>query len=267
MHRAPQPGTLCFAISLIALGILAFVYRDFAMVWQPVAPWFPSRTALVYVAGFIELACGIGLLFPGSARMAIRILFPFVILWSLLKVPDIVTAPLVEGSWSGLGELTILVSGAWVLFASLTGASHTLAIAGRRFPMAFILFGASLPAIGLSHFVYHGGTYSLIPAWMPYRAAFVYITGAGQIASGLGVLFNILPRVAAWAEVIQIALYTGLIWIPSIFLQHTNYLPEFFTKPDMRLALTASAISWTIGAAALLVAQSIPAKSSVARDA
>jgi len=267
MHRAPQPATLLFAIGLIALGILAFVYRDFAMGWQPVAPWFPWRTAFVYLAGLIELACGIALLFPASAPIAIRILFPWLILWSLLKAPAIFAAPLNPGVWLGLGELTILLAGGWVLFSSLTGSSQFLTIAGRRFPMAFILFAVSLLPVGLSHFVYHQGTYMLVPAWMPFRAAFVYITGAGQIASGLGVLFNVLPRIAAFAEAVQISLYTLLIWLPSIFLQHTHYLSEFFPKPDLRLALTASAISWTIGAAALLVAQSIPAKSSVARDA
>ena len=33
---------------MIGLGILALVYGDFAMVWQPVAPWIPGRTALAY---------------------------------------------------------------------------------------------------------------------------------------------------------------------------------------------------------------------------
>ncbi len=63
-----QPALTLFAIGLIGLGVLALVFRDFAMVWQPVAPWFPGRTALAYIAGVLEVCVGGGLLFPRRAR-------------------------------------------------------------------------------------------------------------------------------------------------------------------------------------------------------
>ena len=48
-----------FAVGMIGLGILALVYGDFALVWQPVAPWVPGRTTLAYGSGVIMLLGGL----------------------------------------------------------------------------------------------------------------------------------------------------------------------------------------------------------------
>jgi hypothetical protein len=61
-------------------------------------------------------------------------------------------------------------------------------------------------------------------------------------------LFNVLPRVAAYAEAGQITLYTLLVWAPALFAAPT------------RLNYTAFFVSWIFGAAAWAVAQNIPAK-------
>ena len=73
------------------------------------------------------------------------------------------------------------------------------------------------------------------------------LTGTGQIASGLGVLFNVLPRVAAYAEAAQITTYTFLVWAAAFLAAHT------------RLNITGFFVSWIFGAAAWAVAQNIPA--------
>ena len=116
--------------------------------------------------------------------------------------------------------------------------------------MARILFAVSVVPIGLSHIFYPKETADFVPHWLPYRECWAYLTGIGQIASGLGVLFNVLPRIAAWAEAGQIMLYTLLVWAPAIV-----------TAPTTRLPWTAFFISWIIAAAACAVAQNIPSKS------
>ena len=116
MTRSQTCATL-FAVGMIGLGILALIYGDFALVWQPVAPWIPGRTALAYASGVLMLLGGIGLLFNATVAWSIRILFPYLIIWALLKVPALFVAPGMEAVWLGLGELTVLLSGGWVLFA------------------------------------------------------------------------------------------------------------------------------------------------------
>ena len=51
MTRSQQPALTLFAVGMIGLGVLALVYGDFALVWQPVAAWVPGRMALAYLIG------------------------------------------------------------------------------------------------------------------------------------------------------------------------------------------------------------------------
>src|SRR6202035_4606715 len=121
MTRSQQPALTLFAVGMIGLGILALIYGDFALVWQPVAAWVPGRTGLAYVSGLVMLLGGIGLLLRASAAMSIRILFPYLVVWLLLKVPALVVAPQMEAVWLGFGELAVLLAGGWTLFARLAG--------------------------------------------------------------------------------------------------------------------------------------------------
>src|SRR5258708_33511284 len=110
---AQQPALTLFAVGMIGLGILALVYGDFAMVWQPVAPWIPGRTVLAYASGLIMLFGGVGLLITATAAWSARILFPYLIVWLLLKVPALVVAPRMEAAWLWLGGIALLLAGGW----------------------------------------------------------------------------------------------------------------------------------------------------------
>jgi uncharacterized membrane protein len=248
---------------MIGLGILALVYGDFALVWQPVAPWIPGRTVLAYGSGLIMVLGGVALLLRATSTWSIRILFPYLIVWLMLKVPALLVAPQMEAVWLGFGELAVLMAGGWVLFANLArlrqGSLLTFATGENGIHLAKILFAVSLLPIGLSHIVYVQQTADLVPAWLPYRVGWAYLTGAGQIACGLGVLFSIYPRVAANAEAGMISLFTLLVWGPAIL-----------AAPTKRLPWTAFFISWAIASAAWVVAQNItpkrPAKSDRMAD-
>jgi uncharacterized membrane protein len=248
-----QPSLGLLAIGLIGLGVVGLCVGDFAMVWQPVAPWFPARTALAYAAALLMLVCGVGLFFRSTSVRAIRILFPYLIVWQLLKLPALFVAPKIEGVYLGFGELAVLLAGGWTLFARLADVrlpawlAWTTGDKGVR--IARYYFAVWIIPIGLSHLIYSKQTAAFVPAWLPYKTGWAYLTGAGQMASGLGILFGVLPRVAAWAEAGQITLYTLLVWLPALF-----------AAPRARLPWTALWISWTIGAAAWVVAQNAAPK-------
>lgn len=255
MTRNQQPAVTLIAVGLIGLGVLALVYGDFAMVWQPVASWVPGRTLLAYGSGLLMLFGGMGLVLQATAAWSIRILFPYFIVWFLLKLPAVVVEPTIVAVWLGVGELAVLLAGGWVLFAKLAdlqaGSPLAFVTGDNGIRLARFLFAVALVPIGLSHIVYVKETAALVPAWLPNRAGWAYLTGAGQIACGLGVLFSILPRVAALAEGAMLSLFTLLVWGPAIL-----------AAPTTRLPWTAFFISWVIAAAAFAVAQNIVPKST-----
>jgi uncharacterized membrane protein len=255
MTRSQQPALTLFSVGMVGLGILALIYCDFALVWQPVARWVPGRTGLAYGAGLIMLLGGIGLLFRATAAWSARILFPYLIVWVLLKVPALIVAPQIEGVWLGIGELAVLLSGGWVLFIRLGGIREdsifAFATSENGLRVARILFAVSLIPIGLSHLMYTKETAALVPAWLPYRTGWAYLTGVGQMACGVGVLFSLYPRVAAMTEAGMLSLFTLLVWIPAIV-----------AAPRTRLPWTAFFISWAISAGAWLVACNVEARKS-----
>lgn len=252
MNKSQQPALALFVIGLIGLGVLALHYADFALVWQPVPAWVPARPAVAVGSGILMLALAAGLLFSRTCAWSVRILFPYLVLWACLKIPEVIAGFRHEGAWLGLGELTLLLSGGWTLFARLSQLSEgsTLGfLAGERgLRSARYLFAVSIIPIGLSHIVYLDVTAGYVPHWLPFRKSWAVLTGAGQIASGLGVLFNVLPRIAAYAEALQIMTYTFLVWAAALLASHS------------RLNITAFFISWIFGAAAWAVAQNVPPK-------
>ena len=253
--RDLQPGASLLAVGLAAMGALSVIYRDFAYNWQRV-PAFPGREVAAVVCGLFMISASAGLLFRATTAVAIRALFPFLLAWVCLYLPAMIAMPKVEGVWLAVGEIAMLLAGGWVLFARLSGLeevaffSRITGMKGVR--IAEILFGLAVLPVGLSHLFYPKITVSLIPGWLPFRMGLAYLTGIGQMACGLAILFSPWRRTAALVEASMLALFAFLVWGPDTWFAAT---PKMAGAPvGLRFALTAFLITWVIGAAALLVA-------------
>src|SRR2546429_9388161 len=94
--RIASMGHAAFAATLIALGILGLIKRDFAPVWQPVPEGLPARAVLIYLRALIPLASAIALLWQRAAAAAARMLLAYLLLWFLLvRLPHLVISPTV----------------------------------------------------------------------------------------------------------------------------------------------------------------------------
>lgn len=260
LETAQQPALALAVVGLFGLGALGLIYGDFASVWQPVAAWIPGRTGLAYVVAALECLVACGLVFQSTSRYAVRILFPGVILWQLLRVPELILGGRHEGAYLGWGETALLLAGGWTLFARLADLRDDSPLAflqsEKSVRLARMYLGLCIIPIGLSHIVYMDPTVHLIPMWLPNRPFFAWLTGLGQIASGLGMLFNVLPRVAAYAESAQLWIYTLLIWVPCVlFGPNTDVQVMFGTSA--RMPWTALLVTWLPAACALAVAQNV----------
>jgi len=214
-------GRKALALILIGLGLRGLWIGEFAGPWQRIPiDNLPGQTVWAYVTAVVELAVGLALLWRRTALPASWALLIFTTLWAvLLKVPAVVAMPAMEATWLGLGEITVIVAAAWLLFLTRAGlragAPADLPVSKPGIVAARTLYALSLPAIGLSHFFYLPQTIGFVPGWMPYPAFWACLTGAGDIAAGLGILLGIFPRLAASLEAAMLMAITLLVWLPG----------------------------------------------------
>ncbi len=250
--RQQQLARTLFALSIASLGILAFVYSHLGLAWYSVPAWVPWRGGFTFASGIILLSCGVGLLVRRFAQISACILFPYLVIWLLMRVPTLVSTPLIAVVWENAAEIATLVVGAWVLFARLdelrekspwrfaTGANGMRAVR--------MLLGLSLVAFGVAHFAYVPQTVRLVPPWLPFRNSLAYVTGTFHVAAGIGVLFSIYPRLAAMMEALMLGLFTLIVWIPATL-----------AAPTSMPTLTEIIVSTGVTAGVWVVAESIAA--------
>jgi uncharacterized membrane protein len=212
-------GQALLAGAMIALGIRGLVYGDFASVWQRIPiEHLPAQQFFIYACAAIELGTGIGLLVKRAVAVAAAVLLIFLWLWAvLLKLPAVIFVPQMEATWLGFGEIAVIVSGGWAIYAAHAGAwsrAHLTFATGVRW--ARLLFALALPMIGLSHFVYAKETVGFIPDWIPAHYFWAYLTGGASIATSLAVLSGICSRLAATLEAAMLSVITLLVWLPGV---------------------------------------------------
>lgn len=244
--RARTVVRMYFALGMMSVGVLALVYGYGVLVAQPLPAWFPSPNRIAHACGILMLATGAGLLFERSARIAIRILAPFLLLWTLTRVPIPIMDPFREITWFLVGEIAVLLAAALVLYARYVVPG----MSGRAVPLARILVGLSVVTYGLSHFFeFAARTISLVPPWLPFPRFWADLMGAAQVAAGLGVLLAIYPRVCATAEAALLTVFALLVWVPAVV-----------TKPHVESNWVEFLFTAALAGAIAVVAESIPAR-------
>jgi uncharacterized membrane protein len=242
-------GHLLFALGLVSFGIVNLVYADFGLNWQPVPAWVPARAVLADLSGGLLIAGGVGLVFARTARLAALVMTAYLLAWVvLLHAPLILLGPWHVGSYLGVAESMGLMCGGLVLYATVTAPGDRLAIApltggsGRR--IGRILFGLACLEYGLSHFAYAAFTASMIPPFLPQRLALAYLAGAGHFAAGLGLLFFVLPRLAATLEAIMLSIIVMLVHILGVIGAPTNRVQWTM----LAFATTMCGATWVVAA-------------------
>jgi uncharacterized membrane protein len=225
-------GRGLFAIASAGLAILSLAYRDFA----PLGQWLPARTPWQETWGYgpaiLLLAASVGVCFSRTALPSALAIVGYQAFWAVTYISPILSKPLVLVSWYGFCQALTALAGASILYAVLRWQPRESAMpipSQGSVRAAQILFGLTCVFYGWSHFTYADYTASMVPNWLPGRLGFAYVTGLGHIAAGIGVVFAILPRLAATLEAMMMSLFCLLVWVPSFFTQPR---PQWATPPE-----------------------------------
>jgi uncharacterized membrane protein len=216
-------GRILLALAMIGLGVRGLVSGDFAGVWQRIPiEHLPAQAFFIYATALVELLTGIGILVPRIAKISAAVMTVFALLWMvLLKFPAILYVPSMEAVWLGAGEIAVIAAGAWTVFATLGDPDGRFATGRNGIRNARLLLVLALPAIGLSHFFYLAQTVQLMPAWLPWHGGWAYLTGMGDFAAAFGILFAVLPRLAATLDAAMLWVITLVIWLP-VLMSHAQ---------------------------------------------
>jgi uncharacterized membrane protein len=222
-------GRFVFAAVLIAVGLMGFIKREYMPIWPP-AP--EDKQFLLSICAGVSLACGIGLAWDRTAKLAARGFLAYLALWAIVfPLRELVEAPGEFGNWYGWAEPAV-IAGAACIFA--TGER------GKR--VARILYGVALLPLGLGHFIYAKQTIEMTPSWIPAHSFWAYFFGATFIAAGIGIVFGVLAKWAAALSTLQVGIFTAFVWIPVIAKGTTE--PFFWTELGLSIAMTAA--GWVI---------------------
>lgn len=210
-------GHVLFGLAFAVEGALGLFARDFLLNQQPVAQGIPWREQLACLSAAVMLLAGVGMFVPRSARLSTLVLAGFTALWVLiLHLPRAFAQPDNVGFWLGVGEVTTLATGGWLIYCALT------ARADMTVHIARIFFGVALVPIGLSHIVYLEPAAEFIPAWFPLRVPLTALTGVAHMAAGAAIVFGILPRLAATLEAVMECGFTLIVWVSAVVAVPTD---------------------------------------------
>ncbi len=241
---ATNLGLPTYAVGAIALGLIGLVWGDFASDWQLVGRAVPARTALAYFAALLELAGGLALLWPRTARYASALLAAIFSVFTLLWLAKALQNPKTYDSWGNVFEELSLVIAGLVASASLAPRGSAFALKKALIARAY---GICTISFGIVHVVIFAALPGYIPKWIPPGQVFwAYTTTICFFLAAAAILSGVLATLASRLLTAMIAGFWLLFWVPRLF-----------TLPHDHFSWSANGIAFMMAGACWVVSDSI----------
>jgi hypothetical protein len=206
-------GRHLFGAAAVALGVASLVLH-----LQLVSSWtLPGRALFLDVTAAIQIAGGLAILFPRSARFGAVALLAVFGVFACTFVPEIFAQPRVYASWGDVFYSLGLVAGAIVAYAL---ASPSTAEMKRLAGAAVILFGLCNLSYAIEQVEFFARTASLVPNWIPFGGSFWAVATTIAFAlAGLSLIIRFKALLASRLLTVMLIVFGVTIWIPMLIAQ------------------------------------------------
>ena len=236
-------GRIVFGASAMLFGVIALKWHD-ADTWQTLRqvcslPFGALIGACLMTA---QIAGGVAMQHPRTARFASVILGLVYFLFSLACVPSIIAAsdPFERYGGSFFQQLSLLC-GAVALYAATEANPARALFFGR---LARLGVGICTISFTLSQILFLRLTASLVPNWIPPSQMFwAILTTIAFALAALAILINRQARLAVGLMTLMLALFGVLVWIPRLIAHseaHGNW-------SEFALTFLITGATWMVG--------------------
>ena len=202
------------------------------------------RPFFVYLSGVALITAGISIAANLHSRL-LATLLGYVFLGCVLfrALPQVFEQPAEWSVYGVLSEALALGALAWTLVQSLPPASSPWeSVLGKVTVSGPYLFAVSLIVFGSIHFLVAHFIASLIPAWIPGRLFWTYLTGMALIASGISIAIRQLDEWAGFLLGVMFLLWVVLLHAPRVAADRHN--PDEWSSALIALGMCGG--SWIV---------------------
>ena len=237
-------GRMLFGASAVLFGVVSLMWHD-AETWQSVSSiWrMPFGATIGNCLMIAQIAGGIALVYPRTARAASIVLAVVYAIFSLTCIPGIIKAPKAFGEYDGFFEQFSLFCGAIAVYA-VTQPDATRKATLTRF--ARIGFGVCTVSFTLAQIFYLRLTADLVPRWIPPNQMFwAILTTIAFALAAIAMLINVRALLAIRLMTIMLALFGILVWVPRLIAQPGTH----FNWSEFALNFLITGAAWLVGEA------------------
>ena len=205
-------GRHVFGLAVLTSGLVTLVWHDYN-------DWHPLRY-IVYAAAVAQIFGGALIQVRRTAKTGACVLAAAYLVFVLLCLPQIVSAPRIYNSWGNFFEQFSLLTGAAIVYLRLSSAwsPETLRRIGR------ILLGICVASFTLEQAIYLGATVNLVPKWVPPSQMFWAVTTTVFFAlAAVALLANRMALLATRLLTVMVVSFGLLVWVPLIVSDIHNH--------------------------------------------
>ena len=218
MTRLFAAARILFGFSIVVFGLEYLFFGRFAEGLPPAPPWTPGAPVLAYLLGVALVILGAGIALARRTdlcALGVAAIFLFCVV--------ILHAPHLQAILQSGVDRTRAFEPLGIGAAALVLASHGVARRHWADLLGRLLFAFSMLIFGEQHFQYVPFIAPLIPGWIPFHVAWVYLTGMVFLLSALFIALNFFRSVAALLLGLMFLLWFLLLHLPRCSLQPRNY--------------------------------------------